>query len=617
MNVFLGDKNLSEFGLHIKKVSECTLYAASELNAYYYKATGKAFKEGGKNKSGLIVIDYGDKFDDGFTIKAENGNLYLTGDNERSALYAVYELLERIGWRFFSCGSAYRMLEVGSYMFPCEALTCDKDEFFPENLYIRQRAAIAYRDGWSFATRDSEFCAKIRLNAATWGVREMGKKFGGERKFAHSAGHTFCELLPLSEYAESHPEYFAEINGKRVTESPGWNGEPQFCLTNFESADAVAERLIEWKAAEPDADYVSVSQNDNLLFCECENCKKAYKKHGRFGTLILYVNEVAERLERVYPELKIHTYAYMGTDDINDSVKAHKNVVIQWCPVTMCRNHALDDPSCRLNAKHLSALKTLAKVTDNVFVFDYRSCLKYAMLNFTDIFKLRETMRAYAENHVTGLYSELCLETLNEPTFEELRAYLFGKLLWNPYMSEEEYDGHINEFLKYFYGAGWRFIREYLERWCGVNPDMHYTSFYACMRDDEGRYIKDENGRHVFAAFTSYEKTEPFCRELGELLDKAKKDASPAQGTRIEMIRTGLIWYELFITMKERLKTADEKERKKLLAKNEDLCSRMREYQMKYTNGIGMKNITFMYDDFSIPVSEWNYTGNIAGENAE
>jgi hypothetical protein len=48
--------------------------------------------------------------------------------------------------------------------------------------------------------------------------------------------------------------------------------------------------------------------------------------------------------------------------------------------------------------------------------------------------------------------------------FGELRAYLLAKLMWNPYMSQEEYDRHMNEFLEAYYGAGWIYIRQFIDK---------------------------------------------------------------------------------------------------------------------------------------------------------
>ena len=36
--------------------------------------------------------------------------------------------------------------------------------------------------------------------------------------------------------------------------------------------------------------------------------------------------------------------------------------------------------------------------------------------------------------------------------------------MWNPYMSEEEYYTHMDEFLEAYYGDGWQYIRKYIDK---------------------------------------------------------------------------------------------------------------------------------------------------------
>lgn len=44
-----------------------------------------------------------------------------------------------------------------------------------------------------------------------------------------------------------------------------------------------------------------------------------------------------------------------------------------------------------------------------------------------------------------------------------MRAYLTAKLMWEPDMTDEEFDRHIDEFLKGYYGSAWEDIRSYYD----------------------------------------------------------------------------------------------------------------------------------------------------------
>lgn len=612
VNVWLGNRNVNEYSVVLLKKTEAAVYAASEFLTYLSKIGIHLSLSYIAVDTAQIVLDYKDEYakKDKFSISFKNENLYLCGNNARSLIYAVYEFLERIGWRFFAPQMSYRGVERGKYMYACEKFIGEDNVYIPNDLDITQEAIFDYRDGSSFVTRtEEEFCAKLRLNAETWDYHKFGEKLGGSVHFAGIHGHTFERLLPLSKFGESNPEFYAEIDGKRRTYGVRLEA-PQYCLSNFESVPYVAESVKELLAVSPNASFVSVSQNDSKLHCQCENCKKSYEQYGNFGTLIRYVNKVAEIVEKDYPDVYIHTYVYeWSTQNFKTGVKANKNVLAQWCPTNMCRNHALNDENCAVNRHWYEQLKKLSEICDNLFIYDYRSCLKYAMLNFTDIFTLRDTMKTYAECNVKGIYSELCLHTYNQPTFEELRAYLFGKLTWNPYMSQEEFDNHIREFLQGYYGDGWKYIYEYLISWSNVNPDLHYTSFYSDVVNEDGSVVLDSKGKVLQAHIVKEKDFSAVIEHLNGLLDKALAVVSPEHSGRIEIIQTGLIWYELYHKMSDVLENGDEEAKKEIIARNRDLCSRMRKYQMKYTTYIGMGNTTYMYDDFALSPDKWKYTG--------
>jgi hypothetical protein len=90
--------------------------------------------------------------------------------------------------------------------------------------------------------------------------------------------HTFGSLLSPQEYGAQHPEYFSFYKGTRHPGTvPSWDGhglqpESQLCLSNPEVLEIVCANLKKAIAKNPDAIYWSVSQNDNVNYCRCDNC---------------------------------------------------------------------------------------------------------------------------------------------------------------------------------------------------------------------------------------------------------------------------------------------------------------------------------------------------------
>ena len=88
------------------KASPAHRYAAEELRDWTEKATGVRLPivaGTGPIPAKAIVIDAGTGEADGFRLKVDGGVLRIVGENDRGALYGVYEVLERFaGCRWYS-----------------------------------------------------------------------------------------------------------------------------------------------------------------------------------------------------------------------------------------------------------------------------------------------------------------------------------------------------------------------------------------------------------------------------------------------------------------------------------------------------------------------------------
>ena len=73
--------------------------------------------------------------------------------------------------------------------------------------------------------------------------------------------HTFNSLVPPSVYGAKHPEYYSEINGRRVID------HSQLCLTNPDVLKIATETVLKWCEESPRAAIISVSQNDWHNYC--------------------------------------------------------------------------------------------------------------------------------------------------------------------------------------------------------------------------------------------------------------------------------------------------------------------------------------------------------------
>jgi hypothetical protein len=122
-------------------------------------------------------------------------------------------------------------------------------------------------------------------------------------------GHTWERAVPPETYFETHPEYFALINGARQKPE---DGRAQYCLSNPDVQELVYRDLASWL----DRGYASVDlgQPDGFRECQCEPCAKLFDTGNDWGEKIWIFNrQVAERLQQSHPGRQVTMMSYILT----------------------------------------------------------------------------------------------------------------------------------------------------------------------------------------------------------------------------------------------------------------------------------------------------------------
>lgn len=301
----------------------------------------------------------------------------------------------------------------------------------------------------------------------------------------------------------------------------------------------------------PEARLITVSQNDNENYCKCANCTKVALEEGvdgearQSGPIIRFVNRIAHAVKEAgFTEVKIHTFAYQYSVLPPSVTKCEDNVLVQLCSIKNCSLHALNDPACNEyggpwneyynNVVWADALVNWSKICDTLHIWDYTTDFYFHSILYPNFHVLRENMRFFAENNVKGVLEEGHYST-NQANLEfgALRAYVLGKLAWDPYMTEEEYQTCIDDFLKGYYGAGWEEIREYFDfaMASGVKRDMHFECFGHLMKLFRPLdYVQNEEKLEAL-----FDRAEAACRDAEETV----------QLRNIEYLRWGYTFVKL------------------------------------------------------------------------
>lgn len=493
-------------------------FIAGQLRYYLARVTMAPFEikinDGGKG----IYISVVDSFsDDEFSIETTNENIYIKG-GKRGVIYGGYELLESIGCRFFT--------------FDCEKIPVITD--LEININKHEKPAFEFRDtDYAGITRHSKFATISRINGRWTDIPEM---LGGSIRYALGA-HSFARLVPHKEYRDTHPEYFSFYNGRRQNvENDHW----QLCLTNPDLVDIVVKNAREILKANPDKKILSISQNDNPYNCQCENCLKSDKEEGSpVGTLIKFVNRVAEILEPEFPDVTFDILAYHYTRPASKKTQTRHNVCVRLCASRTCYSHPFDKCDDRTRAqKHPDGKETLfiedliewSKVCNRLYVWDYMSNFPLYPLPFANWRVLQPNLKSMHKYNVKGVFEEANCAANGGVDFNELRTYLLCKLMWNP---DCDIDKHRQEFMQYFYGDAAKYLDEYLNMICDfVEKENYHLYIQDTKRPD---YLSDE-----------------LLVKYNELFDKAEKSVagdgirlSRVQKARLSIRFVDIFWNEI------------------------------------------------------------------------
>ena len=129
--------------------------------------------------------------------------------------------------------------------------------------------------------------------------------------------------------------------------------------------------------------------------------------------------------------------------------------------IDITADHRTDGLMDAHNVFFMEDFKAWSEICDNIVIWQYSTNCHRTLLYFPNFNTILTNARLYADSHVTGVFD--MGNGYETGDFPELRAYITAKCLWNPYMTEEEYRGHIDDFLEGVYGPGWQEIRNYIE----------------------------------------------------------------------------------------------------------------------------------------------------------
>jgi len=230
-----------------------------------------------------------------------------------------------------------------------------------------------------------------------------------------------------------------------------------------------------WLRASPEASIVSVSQNDCFRPCACDACRAVDEREGSHaGSLLLFVNAVAEAIEPEFPGKAVDTLAYQYTRKPPRTIRPRRNVIVRLCSIECCFAHPLE--TCERNASFRDDLVAWSRLTDRLYVWDYATNFAHYLQPLPNVGVLAANVRFYADHGVRGIFEEGDYAPGGGGEMGRLKAYLVARAMWDP---EVDAGAVREEFLVGYFGEAAGPIGRWLDRLqeAASKPGVHATIY--------------------------------------------------------------------------------------------------------------------------------------------
>jgi hypothetical protein len=574
--------------VHVGLTSQVEKLALNDLVFYLNKISGAEFAVAAEKQGSSIFVGKSTEFffekgfshlqaRDSFSINTKlnadgSRDIFLVGFDSTATAFAVYTFLEDLGCRWFMPGKIGEVIPKTDVLeWPVHQRTEQPDFDFRQIWW-------AYGGPAETAQLFNEW--KLRNKVVYPTVNH---------------GHNLTNSLPPETHFKTHPEYYALVNGVRRT--------TQICTSNPEVIQLVIDRINDYFDKNPSVLAYSLCPDDNMDFCECEQCQALdvggmdiYNSEKPVITdrYIQFLNAVARGIQEKHPEKNVSTYAYQNYSTPPIREKIDSNVVIVFTTSVYCAAHGIGDLHCDSRQQMKQDLAGWTKAASEVYIYEYDPVPFNAELPWPVFGARCREMPEYLAMGIRGF----SFECHNSWATLAPNFYVSAKMMWD---ANQDAETILNDFYQKYFGK--------------AGDSM--AQFYNSLEKILSLYQKNvEWGQHDFLTIFTPQKLST-CRKAIEAAKKIK--SSEIYKERIWAVDLGFEYLENYIELRNSVsqKLSYEKYKQKrgrceeiidkLYEKNKDYVLRDVAYEY-LRKGLGEIASNQYKDDLGL-VANWKVIG--------
>ena len=398
-------------GIHLQ-IEEDTGKGHSSSATYISLGETSAFKESG------IVADYETLGEQGYQIQTKDRSIFICG-KKSGILYGVYDLLNKlVDYDTYSSLTPYTRKGVTNLDLP--------------DLKIKEVPDILYRIPVMGAQINNKKMAhRMRYKQ----LNEIIVP-GGEQ---HNVLRT---IIPYEQHKLTHPKWFSTDQTQLCYSARG--DEVEYGLMVEEAVKNVKNLLD----ANPEQSAISITQMDVQTWCECSVCQGYEDYYGtNSASQIFFVNDVAEKVEewlnteRDGREVQFMFFAYHKSEmapakqkadgsweRIDDKVKLRDNVSVWIAPIYEDYTLSVTHPDS-INTRIL--LESWHTVANSYFVWAYNVYFRDYLIPYDSYSAIQDLVKYFVSHGSKFLWAQGNWNLRQNTGYDQLKSYLFSKLLWN------------------------------------------------------------------------------------------------------------------------------------------------------------------------------------------
>ncbi|MBQ9500774.1 MAG: DUF4838 domain-containing protein [Lentisphaeria bacterium] len=410
-------------------------------------------------------------------IRRIGSDIVITGGKPRGVLYGAYEFLERF--------AGVVWIDPHTTVIPKL-----KTLSVPEGTDLRIKPSFAYRGIFSvqnFGRNRAAFERNIRFRSRMRENVFWQEKFTPEEKARWGVTAVFGRPSPLNTlyfYIRDWPAAGMEdalclVKGGKRARPTSIYGPGHVCFTSPKARVMFKKQILAFIAQDRKEDpegfprIYNISINDsNLFYCICDDCARSAAKYkAQSGPMLEFVNDIAEEVEKHYPDVTIQTSAYLFTIKSPVGIRPRRNVAVRYSFSGKTMKPLTHDGN-RNEFGHLKDWSALG----NLQIWNYwvNFSKYYPNAGIVNIDTIAENLRIFRKYHVDYVFAEC--EFPDTASFHPLRMYMGYQLMKDVGQDKEVL---LDRFFSGYFGkaAGpMRRLYDYMNRRQLEHPDLQITT---------------------------------------------------------------------------------------------------------------------------------------------